>query len=66
MHFSGKSTGAGCHFLFKEIFPTQGSNLCLLHFLRWQADFFLTLCYLGSPVDYETTRQHLITHLSGG
>ena len=25
----GKNTGVGCHFLLQEIFPTQGSNLCL-------------------------------------
>ena len=31
----GKNTGLGCHFLLQEIFPTQGSNLSLLH---WQAD----------------------------
>ena len=33
--FSGKNTGAGCHFLLQGIFPTQGSNphlLCLLHY----------------------------------
>ena len=27
----GKSTGMGCHFLLQGIFPTQGSNLGLLH-----------------------------------
>ena len=27
----GKNTGAGCHFLFQGIFPTQRSNLYLLH-----------------------------------
>ena len=32
---SGKSTGVGCHFPLQGIFPTQGLNLCLLH---WQAD----------------------------
>ena len=26
----GKNTGVGCHFLFQVIFPTQGSNPCLL------------------------------------
>ena len=26
----------GCHFLLQEIFPTQGLNLQLLHFLHWQ------------------------------
>ena len=28
--FLGKHTGMGCHFLLQGIFPTQGSNLCLL------------------------------------
>ena len=32
----GKNTAVGCHFLLlRGILPTQGSNLCLLH---WQAD----------------------------
>ena len=29
--FPGKDTGRGCHFLLQGIFPTQGSNLGLLH-----------------------------------
>ena len=29
--FPGKSTGVGCHCLFQGIFPTEGSNLGLLH-----------------------------------
>ena len=33
---SGKNPGAGCHFLLQGIFPTQGSNPCLL---SWQGDF---------------------------
>ena len=36
--FPGKNTGVGCHFLLQGIFPTQGSNLCLLRLLHWQAD----------------------------
>ena len=28
--FPGKHTGVGYHFLLQGIFPTQGSNLCLL------------------------------------
>ena len=28
----------GCHFLLQGIFPTQGSNPCLLHLLHWQED----------------------------
>ena len=27
----GKNTGVGCHFLFQDIFPTQGSNQGLPH-----------------------------------
>ena len=30
----GKTTGEGYHFLLQAIFPTQGSNHCLLH-SRW-------------------------------
>ena len=29
--FPGKNTGVGCHFLLQGTFPTQGSNLHLLH-----------------------------------
>ena len=32
----------------RGIFPTQGSNLCLLYLLHWQADSLL-LSHLGSP-----------------
>ena len=32
-NFPGKDTGAWCHLLLQGIFPTQGSNPCLLH---WQ------------------------------
>ena len=31
----GKNTRVGCHALLYEIFPTQGSNSCLLQFLHW-------------------------------
>ena len=40
----GKNTGVGCHFLLQRIFPTQGSNPCLL---RWQVDS-LPLCHQGN------------------
>ena len=33
-NLSGKITGVGCHFLPQGVFPTQGSNLRLLH-CRW-------------------------------
>ena len=44
----GKNTGQGCHFLLQKIFPPQGSNLCLLYLLNWQADS-LPLHHLGFP-----------------
>ena len=28
----GQNTGVGCHFLLQGIFPTQGSNMGLLHY----------------------------------
>ena len=36
--FPGKNTEVGYHFLLQGIFLTQGSKLCLLHLLHWQAD----------------------------
>ena len=30
--FLGKNTGVGCHLFLQRIFPTQGSNLRLLHY----------------------------------
>ena len=42
--FPGKNIGMGCHSLLQGIFPTQGWNLCLLH---WQADS-LPLSHQGS------------------
>ena len=47
-NFPGKNIGVGCHFLLQGIFPTQGSNPCLLHLLHWQADS-LPLSHQGSP-----------------
>ena len=44
-NFLGKNTGVGCHFLLQGIFPTQGSNLHLLH---WQAGS-LPLAPPGKP-----------------
>ena len=47
MGYSSKNTGVGCHFLLQGIFPTQGSNLTLLHLPHWQADS-LRLNHSGS------------------
>ena len=45
----GRNPRLGCHDLFQGIFPTQGSNLCLLSPLHWQADF-LPLAPPGKPI----------------
>ena len=49
----GKNTGMGCHSLLQGILPTQGSNLCLLH---WQADA-LPLSHLESLSNMESEGQ---------
>ena len=36
----GTNTGTGCHFLLWGIFPTQESNLYLLHLSHWKAGSF--------------------------
>ena len=37
----GKNIGVDCHALLQGIFPTQGSNLCLLSLVHWQAGSLL-------------------------
>ena len=46
---SGKNTGVSCHFLLQGIFPTQGSNSCLLCLLNWQIGSW-PLASLGKPL----------------
>ena len=43
--FQARIIGVGCHFLLQGIFPTQGWNLCLLHWLVGS----LPLHHLRSP-----------------
>ena len=38
--FHGMLQRVGCHALLQGIFPTQGSNLCLLHFLHFRHIFY--------------------------
>ena len=52
----GKNTEVGCHALLQRIFPTQGSNPCLLSLLHWVLYHFTTW---GSPNDYSTKRLQL-------
>ena len=44
----GKNTRVGCHASLQEIFPTWGSNSCLLRLLHWQAGS-LPLVSPGKP-----------------
>ena len=46
--FPGTNTRVGCRFLLRGIFPTQGSNPCLLDFLHWWVDS-LPLYHLENP-----------------
>ena len=39
----GQNTGVGSLSLLQGIFPTQGSNRCLLQLLHWQAGPFTTV-----------------------
>ena len=48
-NFPSKSTGWGAISYFRGIFPTQGSNWCLLHFLYWQAEYSSPLAPPGKP-----------------
>ena len=56
MKFSRQEYGVGCHFLFQEVFLTQGSNLCLLYWqvgslplaATWEAPEWLAKGYAGS------------------
>ena len=43
---------SSCHFLLQGIFLTQGSNLCLLCFLHWQAGS-LPQVPLGKPCEFD-------------
>ena len=47
-NFPGKNTGVVCHFLLQGIFPTQGSNPCLLYLLDFRQILYL-LSHQGSP-----------------
>ena len=58
--YPGKNTGVGCHFLLQGIFPTQGSNPCLLH---WQADS-LPLSHLESPNIAPDITEYKLTKVS--
>ena len=56
----GKNTGVGCYALLQGIFPTQGSNSCLL--CCGQIPYLLS--HQGSPHDSKPYHKHLYTTLS--
>ena len=45
LDFPGRNTGVGCHFLLQGVFPTQGSNPCLLYCRQ----ILYHLSHQGSP-----------------
>ena len=53
-----KNTRVSCRFPSQGIFPTQGSNPCLLHLLDWWADS-LPLSLLGSLIFNVASVYHL-------
>ena len=56
MNSSGKKTAVGCHFLLQGIFPTQESNLGLLHCRR----ILYSLSHQGSPMYVLQDPEHML------
>ena len=50
----GKNTGVGCHFLLKEIFPTQGSNPGVLEAPALAGRFFAASATCRRCAKYST------------
>ena len=59
----GKNPGVSFHALLQGIFPTQGSNLCLLCLLHWQARS-LPLASPGKPFKNTLRAKMYINHES--
>ena len=78
--FPGKNTGVGCHFLSQGIFPTQGSNLHLLHRRRildhWATSkaqwwdichiILILILWRGEEVAVEIEKYEALTFFPGG
>ena len=58
--FPGKDTGMGHHFLLQGIFPTQGSNVGLLHCRQ----ILYQLSYKGSPANRISQSVQLVQSLN--
>ena len=61
--FSGMNTGVGCHFFLQGIFPTRGSNPCLLLILLCRRILY-PLCHRDFPPLYGIIPHYLPTHMS--
>ena len=61
MGFSRQEYWNGCHVLLQGIFPTKGSNLCLLHVLHWQAGSLPLLLPRKSMYTHTHTNTHTKT-----
>ena len=62
--FPGKDTGRGCHFLLQGTFPTQGSNLGLLHCR--QILYLYRLSHREAHLECRPETSHsLVTHVKG-
>ena len=62
----GKNTGVGCHALLQGIFPTQGSNLGLLH-CRWMLyglSHQVSSCLVSSKSDVLHENFPTVLHLA--
>ena len=58
--FPGKDTGMGHHFLLQGIFPTQGSNVGLLHCRQ----ILYQLSYKGNPANRISQSVQLVQSLN--
>ena len=63
--FPGKNTELDCHFLLQDIFLTQGSKLCLLSLLYWQADSLSLVSWFSGKEPTCQCRRHVFDSWSG-
>ena len=66
----GKNTGVGSHFLLQNVFPTQGSNACLLHSRQicYQTEpsgkLFVSLSYTTQLFRFRSLKMNFFTSIS--
>ena len=62
--FPGKNTGVGCHALLREIFPTQGQNLYLLHWRVIKNPPVKQEMWVLSQDHKDSVEEEMLTHSS--